>query len=470
MLHRLIRGVKFSMSPDLNPVFLAELSAYIQQLMAEYDVPGVSVGLLTATASEVLTLGVNSLENPLPVTTQTLFQIGSITKTFTATLVMGLVEAGTLQLDVPVRTYLPDLKLADEDVAQRVTLRHLLTHTGGFRGDVFLNTGDGDDALSRVVAALAHEPQVTPLGAVWSYNNAGFYLAGRVIEVVRGQPFEAVMRERMLEPLGLSESFFFPAEVMTRRFAVGHVTQQGKLAVARPWNVPRSASPAGGLSCSVNDLMKYARFQLHGHPQMQPSPERLAEMQRPVTPISNTEDMGLSWFIQRVARPLTILHHGGRTSGQRASLWLIPECSAALVILTNAASGNPLKNALQTWLLEHWLGAPLPKREPFVPDPATYAEYAGQYRIPNAHSGDGFRLRVEGQHLLHISEDHDQAAEQVFVRGDTPPPVALTFSGPDEASIREGPLKGTSFIFLRAADGQVQYARSSNRVVPRVSD
>ena len=150
--------------------------------------------------------GVTSLENPLDVTPDTLFQIGSITKTFTATAVMRLVERGELDLDSPLRTYLPGLKLGDEDVAARVTMRHLLTHTGGWIGDYFDDFGSGDDALARMCESMATLPQLTPLGEVWSYNNAGFYLAGRVIEVIAGKPYEEAMQELVLEPLGLEQT------------------------------------------------------------------------------------------------------------------------------------------------------------------------------------------------------------------------------------------------------------------------
>jgi CubicO group peptidase (beta-lactamase class C family) len=168
----------------------------------------------------------------LEVTPETLFQIGSTTKTLTGTAIMALVERGMLDLDEPVRTYLPDLRLSDEEVARTVTTRHLLTHVGGWVGDVFEDTGGGDDALEKIVERLADAPQLTPLGEVFSYNNSAFYLAGRVVEVLSGKTFEAAAREFVLDPLGMDESFFFPAEVMTRRFAVGHLVKGGEPASA----------------------------------------------------------------------------------------------------------------------------------------------------------------------------------------------------------------------------------------------
>src|SRR4051794_11478909 len=231
--------------------------------MADTATPGVAIGMLHEGEEHVCGYGVTSVENPLPVDGDTLFQIGSITKTFTGTAAMILVERGLLDLDAPLRTYLPELKLADEDVAARVTMRHLLTHTGGWIGDYFADLGSGDDALARMVEALAEVPQLTPLGEVWSYNNAGFYLAGRVIEVLTGQTYEQTVQELVLEPLGLSNSFFFAEDVMTRRFAVGHLrNEDGPPTVARPWPIGRAHHAAGAIASSVRELLRWARFHM----------------------------------------------------------------------------------------------------------------------------------------------------------------------------------------------------------------
>src|SRR6266508_2035495 len=173
----------------------AGLADAVEQAMGRFMVPGVAVGILADDRTLMAGFGVTNVEHPLPVTAQTLFQIGSITKTFVATAIMRLVEAGALALDVPVRTYLPAFRLADQTVAERVTLRHLLTHTAGWDGDYDADFGDGDDALERVVESMDLVPQLTVPGSVFAYNNAGFYVVGRLIEVVTGQPFESAMHE-----------------------------------------------------------------------------------------------------------------------------------------------------------------------------------------------------------------------------------------------------------------------------------
>src|SRR5262249_15197859 len=145
-----------------------------------------------------------NVNHPATVAADTLFQIGSITKTMTATIVMRLVEMGKLDLGTPIRAYLPDLRLSDEAGAARRTMRHLLTHVGGWEGDylIFADTGRGDDALARFIAKMEGAPQLTPLGEVWAYNNAGFYIAGRVIEAVTGQSYEMAAKKLQLVPLG----------------------------------------------------------------------------------------------------------------------------------------------------------------------------------------------------------------------------------------------------------------------------
>ena len=110
-----------------------------------------------------------------------------MTKVWTATVVMQLVDEGKLDLDAPIVDVLPELRLADADVAQQVTMRHLLTHTSGIDGDVFTDTGRGDDCLEKYVAQLDEAAQNHPLGATWSYCNSGFSLAGRVIEKLTGR-------------------------------------------------------------------------------------------------------------------------------------------------------------------------------------------------------------------------------------------------------------------------------------------
>src|SRR5437016_2433374 len=114
----------------------------VEELASELEVPGVAVGVLHDTETQYAVHGVTSTENPLPVDLDTLFQFGSTGKTYTATAMLRLVEQGKVDLDAPVRTYLPDFRLKDEDVAQKVTVLQLFNHTAGWQGDLMDNTGE----------------------------------------------------------------------------------------------------------------------------------------------------------------------------------------------------------------------------------------------------------------------------------------------------------------------------------------
>src|SRR5206468_7396774 len=168
------------------------------------DVPGVAVGVYLAGEEHYAFHGITNIDNPLTVDENTLFQFGSTGKTYTSTALMRLAEEGKVDLHAPVRTYVPEFRLRDENVARDVTVLHLLNHTAGWDGDLFVDTGSGDDALERYVEKMADIQQVTPLGSTVSYNNASLSLAGRVIEKVTGKPYETAIRELILDPLGLS--------------------------------------------------------------------------------------------------------------------------------------------------------------------------------------------------------------------------------------------------------------------------
>src|SRR5258705_4590397 len=130
--------------------------------MSRYHVPGIAIGILHDGDEDIAAYGVTNLEHPLPVDADTLFQIASITKTITATVVMRLVERGALDLDAPIRRYIPEFKVRDEDAAKRATLRHLVTHTGGALGRRVSDFGHSGDALPPSVARIAEPDHLTP--------------------------------------------------------------------------------------------------------------------------------------------------------------------------------------------------------------------------------------------------------------------------------------------------------------------
>jgi CubicO group peptidase (beta-lactamase class C family) len=395
----------------------------------------------------------------------TLFQIGSITKTFTATLSMRLVEENKLDLDTPVRAYLPDLALKDPSIAERVTMRHLLQHTGGWQGDYFADFGRGDDALARIVASMVDLDQVTPLGQVWAYNNAGFYLAGRVIEAVTGTTFESAMNDMLLQPLGLTHSFIFPEEVMLHRFVVGHTMEDGSARVASPWPIPRSANPAGGIVSCLPDMLRYARFHLGDGTAADGSRylsrESMTLMHAPAVPRGGGGHMAIGWGVTEVDGVRT-LGHTGDTIGQIARLTLVPDRSFALILLTNAQNGMELATEITTWALDHYLGLKTVERPHLQPNPAYLEEYAGRY-------ADIMRT------IAFVIGDGGSRVELIALRGglredaaELPPPSPVAFVAEDEFVVIDGQAKGTTGEFIRDSEGAVRWLRYFGRAHARL--
>ena len=434
-----------------------DVHAAVEAAVEETATPGTAIGLVHDGEEHAAGIGVTSVENPLEVTPETLFQIGSITKTVTGTVAMILVERGELDIDAPVRRYLPKLALADDDVAARVTMRHLLTHTAGWVGDYFADHGAGDDALARMLGDLPRLPQLTPLGEVWSYNNAGFYIAGRVLEVVGGAPYELLVQRLLFEPLGLEHSLFFTEDVMTRRFAVGHHrAEDGPPTVARPWAIGRAHHAAGGISSTVVDLLRYARFHLSDGEGVL-TRASLDEMQRPhaaAAPIFGS--VGLTWGIDD-GTGVRLIHHGGGTNGQVAHLSFAPDSQTVLAVLTNSQRGGEVVEAALDRVVDA-LGGRKPERISVILEPA---EYLGTYRSPLldaelATTDGGLRLTITSRGGFPTEDSPPMPS---------PPPVTVEFFERDRLFVPDGPGAGTEAEFLRGPDGRIAWLRFGGRVM-----
>lgn len=430
--------------------------------MWRLKVPGVAAGLWHDGREHLTGFGVTSVENPLPVTADTLFQIGSITKTITGTVIMRLVEQRRLDLDAPVKTYLPDFTLQDKATEAAVTLRHCLTHMGGWAGDYFRETGSGDDALARYVDELHLLPQLAPLDTLWAYNNAGFGIAGRVIEVVTGQSYEATARELVLEPLSMDGAFFLPEEVISRRFAVGHRVDagNGRPAVLRPWALARASNAIGGLYAGVRDMLRYARLHLgngtmpDGQRLLQS--ETLADMQYPHRPANLGRMHGLSWALRTVGGE-KLVTHGGATKGQQAICVMVPAHDFALIVLTNSEDGSLLYEAAVEWALDHYLGLVEPQPEHLPATPGQLEGYAGLYEAQLQQ----LELSVVDGQLMAQSIPKGGFPDVSSPPGPKPPPSRLAVIGDDKVIALDPPLINQKMEFLRDADGKIIWLRTS---------
>jgi CubicO group peptidase (beta-lactamase class C family) len=446
-------------SPAGDALF-AELRAFVGAEVARLGVPGAAVGVLHEGTEYAAGFGVTSVDHPLPVDPDTLFQVGSITKTYTATAAMRLVDAGRLDIDRPVRDYLPGLKLRDEGAARALTARHLLTHTGGFVGDYFSDTGRGDDALARYVDELAGLEQLTPPGAEYSYCNAGFSLLGRVVEVVTGQTFERAVERLVLAPLRLERSFFFPEAAMVHRFAVGHRVENGRATVLRPWQLHRSVWPGGGLIASVRDQLRYVRLQFggtgaDGTPVL--APVTLATMRVPWVP--SYPAMGLAWFVAGTA-----VSHSGGTLGQRALLLIDQGRGFVLSVLTNAGPvGVELIQGTSRWAYDRFFGLRLPQPPVLPVRTDLLDDYVGRY----AAALDDVELTRDGDALVARYVPKGGFPTKESPPEPAPPPVRLGFHATERLMGLEPPFEQVRAEVLRK-DGEIVWLRWDGRLHRRV--
>jgi CubicO group peptidase (beta-lactamase class C family) len=435
-----------------------QLAALITAKMAELGVPGVAFGIVRNGHATTRGFGVTNVDDPQPITADTVFPIASISKTVAATAIMRLVEQGKVDLSAPVQRYLPGFKVQDETTSREVAIWHLLTHTPGWEGQ--LTTQDrGSETLAFFVESARDLPQLAPPGAVWSYNNAGFTIAGRVIEAVTGRPIHEAIRTLVFEPIGLTRSFTRLEDVATHRFSVAHRAQDGKPAVVRP--LTRSTSvTAGGVWMSLHDMLAYAAFHLgdgagrDGKPVL--TRASLEQMRTPrLRKNATDEDMGLGWHLRRVGGVMTAAHGG--TLGHILLLELVPERNLAFAILTNHGDGwrliqdveraaltllegltlNPSQAIGHRGLNETMPDAPL---LPTQPDPAPYL---GVYRRPPLTTT--YAVRVEKDQLM---------------VGETP----IAFYGVDRAVVTSGSQRGNPVEFIRRPDNTVGWVRVVGRI------
>ncbi|MEV7683898.1 serine hydrolase [Streptomyces sp. NPDC088341] len=371
------------------PVDAAHWQRRLDELARRHRVPGAALGILRlgdgdAVPDEVVRAshGVLSKRTGVEVTDDSLFQIGSITKVWTATVVMQLVDEGLLDLDAPIVDVLPELRLSDPDVAKRVTMRHLLTHTSGIDGDVFTDTGRGDDCLERYVDLLKEVAQNHPLGATFSYCNSGFTLAGRVIEKLTGKTWDAAMRERLFVPLGLEHTVTLPEEALLFRAAVGHVAAGDDEPSPTPvWVLPRIAGPAGLVTSATEDVLAFARLHLTGG--LAPNGERVLSresadaMTEKQTDLPDKYSLGDSWGLGWIRFDWDgheVIGHDGGTIGQSAFLRLLPERGLAVVLLTNGGNTRDLYEELYREIFAELGGVAVPRSlEPAAEPPAVDA-------------------------------------------------------------------------------------------------
>lgn len=377
---------------------MPDWTARLSELAVAAKVPGAVLGIWYDGETTITPYGVLNASTGVETTADSLFQIGSISKPWTATMIVQLAAEGRLGLDDPVVKLLPEAP-----IDPRVTVRHLLTHTSGIDGDVFTDTGRGDDCVEKYVALLADVDSLFDPGTAYSYCNAGFVLLGRIIEVLDGRTWDESLKARLVEPLGLTKTVTLPEEAILHRAALGHLLTDGS--PVKTWQLPRSIGPAGLITQSAGDLLEFARMHL--------TDEQYATMQEPQVPyaggVGGFNDLGLAWRIYDWSGR-ELFGHDGMTISQLAFLRIDPEARLIMCLLTNSGNGTTLFEPLATEVFTQYVGVAHPE-SPTPIDAPIDDRHVGRYerasvRLDVVRRDDGLVMiyQATGERLA-FSED-----------------------------------------------------------------
>ncbi|MET8003580.1 serine hydrolase domain-containing protein [Nonomuraea glycinis] len=384
---------------------VARWQARFDELRAAHHVPGASLAVLSGGELHELAGGVLHRGTGVPVTTDSLFLSGSIAKVYTATLVMQLVDAGLLDLDATVVSVLPEFATPDPAATAAITVRQLLSHTGGLTCDFTFDSGRGDDCLATYVKAAGQVALDCPPGTAISYSSLGYVVLGRIVEVLTGQTWDQALKDRLLNPLGLGRSVTLPEEALRFQVAMSHLGEPGRDPDPAPaWDLmPRSAGPYGRVIVSAGDLARFAQAHLDGGRGVLSAGAvaamRRREVDSPDKWTVSADGWGLGWTLYDW-NGVFGYGHDGAAIGQYAYLRVVPHAGVVVALMTNGGGARRLYAELFRELLDELAGVRMP--DPFGPaaEPPVVdmARLVGDYRregvvVTVAQDDDGARIR-----------------------------------------------------------------------------
>lgn len=348
---------------------LRGLDAEVEAAMRRFRAPGVAIAIVRGD-SVILAkgYGVRTAGRPEPVTARTMFAIASTTKAMTATLAAMLVDEGKLRWDAPVTSYLPEFQLHDAYVTRDATLRDLLTHRLGLpRGDVlWYGTSYTSAEVLRRVRYL--RPAWSPRTR-YGYQNIMYLAAGEATARAAGKRWDVLLRERLLEPLGMtSTTTSLDALQAMPDVATPHGIRDDRL-VTIPWTRVDNAAPAGAVNSNAEDMAKWVRFQLDSarvdgkrllRPQtfaethMPQTVVRLEGLAKRINQVAHLQSYAMGWTVQD-HRGRELVQHGGNLAGMSSKVALLPEEKLGVVVLVNL-DGTLLRDALTYAILDRFVG------------------------------------------------------------------------------------------------------------------
>lgn len=446
---------------------LTDLPRMLRSGIRRHNVPGATLAVYRNGRVTEAAAGVINVDTAVSTTTDSVFQIGSISKLFTGTLIMQLVDEGLVDLDSPIRSYLPEFRVLDEEASRKATVRQLLCHSSGIEGDYFVDSGRGDESVARLQDMGSLLPQLFPPGERMSYCNFGYAMLGRIVEVLTRESFDLAISKRIFGPLGMQHSLTLPEEAVRFRTAIGHVPHPKKKGVnvqsPMPWLSFGQKAAGATPSMSVGDLMKFVDMHLRRGRSRDGkrilSARSVAAMQRrqirlPRNAPQAASGWGLGWILCDWSNSRVIGHDGG-TVGQYSFLRILPEKKLAVALLTNGGDARALYETIfeQTFgKLGRVIKPPAPESNPgFQVDPerfvGVYENLSGQLEVSytrkrfkaemraragmsTAQNMKPLRLEFVDQNtaIVHSSDELLQGGVILFVGNDS--------TRPDYASLR----------------------------------
>jgi CubicO group peptidase (beta-lactamase class C family) len=347
-------------------VALEGLDDELLEGMKSFDVPGMSV--VVVKGKDVVYakgLGYREVERKLPVTTQTLFAIGSSTKAFTAFALGTLVDEGRLDWDAPVRTYIPWFQLSDVSISERITPRDLVTHRSGLPRHDMVFYNNTAPTRRELVERLRYLEMNADLRERFQYNNLMFLTAGYLTEVLSGRTWEEAVRSQVFVPLGMARSNFSVDDSAKDPDAAQPYERKEEKVIRVPFRPIGNMGPAGSINSCADDMAKWALVQVNGgrlDGKQIISPDLLAEMQRLQMPAGRPPRFqeviplgyGMGWFVETY-RGRQRVQHGGNIDGFSAMVSLLPAEGIGVVVLANMG-GSTLPGLAANAIMDRMLG------------------------------------------------------------------------------------------------------------------
>jgi CubicO group peptidase (beta-lactamase class C family) len=320
-----------------NTIDTTKLDNYITSEMKKTVIPGLALGIINS--EEVYLKGFGGFDTKGgPITPKTPFIIGSLSKSFTAMSIMQLAESGKIELDKPVKDYIPWFSIMDKTASSKITLRNLLNQTSGIStsAGVTIQNGKADSSIEQLVRDLKTLKLTKPVGTTFQYSNINYIVLGEVIQIVSGKSYEEYIKKNIFEPLEMKHTYTSQADAIKNNMAGGYRILFGFPAAS---NLPyfTGGLPEGFIISCAEDMTHYLSAYINGGKYKNNSvlsEQSIAEMLKPAVKIKESQYYGMGWKIS-LDKDKTRIWHDGDTANFHADMIILPDLKSGFVILNN---------------------------------------------------------------------------------------------------------------------------------------